>query len=128
MEEKKPGRPTVMTPEVISKLEDSFLYDMTHDEACLRAGISRSTLGLYLSENPEWRERVELLRNQPFTRARIAWINSFSDESKPNVDAAIKYLERKKKDEFSPRSEVTGKDGEGIEFGVVILPQKNPKS
>lgn len=95
-----------MTSEIITKLENAFSYDMSHEEACLQAGIARATLSNYLSKNPKFRERIELLRNQPFVYARKAWIDSFKDEKKPDVEAAIKYMERKKKDEFSLRQEV----------------------
>lgn len=37
------GRPTVMTPEVVLKLEEAFKVDATDEKACALAGIGEST-------------------------------------------------------------------------------------
>ena len=44
MSKNKGGRPTVMTEDVIRKLEDAFAHDLSDTEACLYAGIGRTTL------------------------------------------------------------------------------------
>lgn len=105
------GRPTVMTEEVIRKLEDGFLKGMTDREACLYADISSSTFYKFCQENPDFSERKEELRDNVKMRARINVAEAIVGGDKP---LSQWYLERKAKDEFSGRTETTGKDGEPL--------------
>jgi hypothetical protein len=104
------GRPTLLTPETIQKLEEAFALGCTDLEACLYAGISKSTLYNYQEKNPKFVERKEELKETPVLLARTTVINSL----KKNPDMAMKYLERKKKDEFSLRVENTGANGKDL--------------
>lgn len=96
------GRPTVMTTETIRKLEVSFSYDATVEEACLDAGISPNTYYEFLKKHPAFQDRVDALRQAPYLVLRKKVIQ----EGEHNADTALKFLERKKKMEFSTRSEV----------------------
>lgn len=80
-------------------------------EACFVANISPATLYNYQNAHPAFVERKEVLKNNPFYIARRSVVNGMET----NPELAIKYLERKKKDEFSLRSEITGKNGDPIE-------------
>lgn len=95
------GRKSVMTPETIEKLEQAFLYGATDKEACLVADISPAALYQYQEKNPKFTERKALLKEMPVYQAREAVIKAFRRD--PNL--ALKYLERKKKSEFSLRTE-----------------------
>ncbi len=64
------GRPTVMTPEVVCKLEEAFSLGCTDEEACFHAGISRSTLHKYCTETPKFSDRKELLKKAVVFKAR----------------------------------------------------------
>jgi len=108
----KSGRKPVITQAVIEKLEEAFEWGCTDSEACLHAGCGRTTLYDYQAENPEFVERKNLLKEQPVRIARQAVVEALSK----SPDLSLKFLERKKKDEFSLRSEVTGKDGGAVEF------------
>jgi hypothetical protein len=55
------GRPTVMTPEIIAKLEYVFALGGTDKEACLYADIGLETLYNYQRNHPEFAERKALL-------------------------------------------------------------------
>lgn len=96
------GRPTVMTKEVIAKLEEAFSWGCTDREACLWADIGVSTLQLYQDHHPEFIERKEALKETPILRARKSVVDSLPKDSKLSMD----YLSRKRKDEFSTKSEV----------------------
>lgn len=96
------GRPTVMTPIVIAKLEEAFALGCTDLEACLFAGISKDSLYRHQTDNADFCDRKELLKENPILVART----SVLAEMKGNGDLALKYLERKKKDEFSTRAEL----------------------
>ena len=103
---KNVGRPTVMTPEVIGKLEQAFGVGASDREACFHAGIHLDSLYEYIKKHPEFSERKEDLKERLVLVARRTLAGGI------NVDAdlALKFLERKRKDEFSLRSEqvITG--------------------
>jgi len=107
------GRPTVMTPDTVKKLEEAFLLGCTDLEACLVADISKETLYNYQDKNPEFVGRKEKLKLFPIYRARASVMNGIDDP-----DLALKFLERKKKDEFSLRTEndTTIRNPEGESF------------
>lgn len=103
------GRPTVITQEVLRKLEEAFSLGCTDLEACLYANISKSTLYDYQKANPDFLERKEKLKEAPILLARKTVIDSLK-----NPLTAQWYLERKKKDEFATRVENTGRNGEPL--------------
>ena len=105
------GRPSVMTPAVIKKLEEAFSMDCSDLEACLHAGISAPPLYAYQKANPDFVNRKNLLKQSTILLARNAVIKGIPN----NPEFALKYLERKKKDEFSLRQELTGRDGGAME-------------
>lgn len=99
--ESNAGRPSVMTSEVINKLEQAFMMGCSDKEACLYANISPATLYNYQQEVPEFLERKELLKESCILLARQEVIKGL----KNNPDHALRFLERKKKDEFGLRTE-----------------------
>jgi len=119
------GRPTIMTPEVIDKLEEVFALGGSDAEACLWADIATDTLYKYQRENPEFIKRKESLKETPILRARRTVVNALEKDS----DMAMRYLERKRKDEFSPRTNVSlGADKDSIsELTEFFRAMANPK-
>lgn len=95
------GRPTVLTPDVIRKLEEAYALDCSDGEACLYANISRSTLYELQKENPEFSNRKALLKKKPFLVARQTMMRGLEED----YEFALKYMERKKKKEFGLRIE-----------------------
>ncbi|MAI17103.1 MAG: hypothetical protein CBC71_06365 [Rhodobacteraceae bacterium TMED111] len=102
----KGGRPTVMTPETVNKLEQAFALGCTDLEACLFAQISKQTLYDYEKKNPKFSDLKVMLKEMPVLKARQAVLNGFDSDSK----LAFDYLKNKKSDEFSTKtkSEVSG--------------------
>ena len=96
------GRDTVMTPEVIGKLEYAFSIGCTDLEACLHADIGKTALYSYQKKNPAFAERKELLKETLVLKSRMV-ISVAID--KGSAGHAAWYLERKRKDEFSTRQE-----------------------
>lgn len=109
------GRPESITPEVLAKLESGFMNGFTDCEACLFADINPSTLYRYIDSHPEFSKRKEQLKKSPLIKAKLNINKALQDKDK---DISKWYLERKAKDEFSTRSEVTGADAEP--FKVVV--------
>lgn len=91
-----------LTPDTIRKLEEAFAIDASVLEACFYADISHDTYYRWIKENPELSDKFERLREKPVLTARQTVVKAISTDS----DMAMKYLERKKKLEFSTRQEV----------------------
>lgn len=104
-----------LTEDTIRKLEEAFSIDASVKEACYYADISADTYYRWIKEYPKLSYKLERLREKPVLKARQTVVKSLD-----NPDYAFKYLERKKKDEFSPRQELTGKDGESIKTSYEI--------
>jgi len=111
---KKRGRPTVVTQLVVGKLEEAFAYDATVEEACFYAGINKDTYYEFIKKEPEFTDRVEELREASILLARRTILKDVSTDS----DKALKYLERKRKGEFSTRQEMAH-SGEVVNKHVV---------
>jgi hypothetical protein len=105
------GAKTKMTDETVEKLKQYFMQGHTKIEACILANIDRGTLHNYCKKYPEFSTLIEELREKPTAIARNIVNKSLQEGDK---DMAKWYLERKKKDEFSTRSETVGKDGGAI--------------
>jgi len=104
------GRPTVMTKDVLDKLEEVFALGGTDEEACLFADISKQTLYDYQKLHPEFVDRKEALKETPILLARRTAIAKLSD----SYVNAMDFLSRKRKKEFSIRTEITGEDGKEL--------------
>ncbi len=96
------GRPTVMTTDIIAKLEEAFLHGASDKEACSFVGIGNTTLYDYCQANPEFSERKEALKDMIKYRARV---NISEAITKGDKTLSQWYLERKVKDEFSQKTE-----------------------
>lgn len=97
------GRPSIIDEIVLQKLEYAFTMDSTDEEACTFADISPATLYNYQKEHPEFLERKKMLKLWPVLKARQTVVKA--------LDTPIHaewYLQRKRKNEFSERSEHIG--------------------
>ena len=110
MTKNKGGRPTKMSKETIAKLEEVFSLGGSDSEACFYANISKQTLYNYQKENPEFVDRKEALKEKPILKARQTVVKALDDPK----DAQW-FLERKRKEEFSLRQELTGAEGESLD-------------
>ena len=86
---------------VVKKLDEAFALGCSDEEACIYADISKQTLYNFQDKNQEFLDRKQLLKSRPVLLARQAVINGFN--SNPNL--ALKFLERRKRDEFDPRAD-----------------------
>lgn len=111
------GRPSIMTSEVINKLEFAFSIGASDTEACYHAGISHQTLWNYQTKNPEFLENKERLKSKTILLSRIVLlegilgkVDDYGNVLVPkSPELALKYLERKRKKEFSTRVETETK-------------------
>jgi len=114
-EKKKNGRPTIMTPEAIKKMEDSFSQGFSISDACIFADISRETFYNYCQATEGFLDKCKALQQRPLLKS-ILVINKALNEG--DVNTAKWYAERKRKEEFSLRSEITGEEGEAIKIKI----------
>lgn len=90
-----------MTPEVLRKLEEAFAIGASDKEACFYADIAPSSLYYYQERHPEFSERKAALKEKPILMARQTIVKNLD-----NPDIAKWLLERKRKQEFSTKTEV----------------------
>jgi len=100
---KNVGRKTIMTPEVISKLEEGYSYSYTDEEACIYADISTQTLYKYQKKNPAFVERKKELQQKPNLSAKKVLASKIESD----INQARWWAE-KKLPEFAPKMKVEG--------------------
>lgn len=116
------GRPTKQTPELVSKLEDIFKNGANIDEACSYAGISRETYYQWLKQSDDFLTKMASAQYYPILVAKNVVISDIVRNK--SIDSAKWYLERKARNEFSQRRELTGKDGESLPTPILAIDTK----
>ncbi len=108
MTKNKGGRKTVMTENVVNKLEQAFEWGCTDSEACVHAGISKQTLYNYGDKNKGFLDRKELLKETPVLKAKEI---QYDELEKKSLSQANKVIDRKEgmkiKNEISGSVEIT---------------------
>lgn len=116
---RKPGRPQAIDADVLRQLRQAFLMGCSDEEACAYASIGARTLYDFQTKFPEFSQYKEEWKRNPILKARATIYSNLHKQS-----TAQWFAERKLKDEFSTRQEMTGKDGEAIPIAVeYIIPQ-----
>lgn len=95
------GRPQKITNQILGKLKEAFLWGCTDLEACFYADIHPDTLYEYQKKNPEYSEQKKCFKSNPILLARKVVVNAL--EGNPML--ALRFLERRKRDEFSLKYE-----------------------
>lgn len=113
------GRKTIMTKDVLQKLEDAFAFTYTDEEACLYAGISPQTLYNYQKRVPKFVERKEALRLKPNLMAKQVLVEGISK----NLDQS-RWWATHKMPEFTPKQKV---EHSGIIEGGMDQMEMSPK-
>ena len=95
------ARPTKRTEALVGKLEYAFALGCSVTESCLYADISRDTYYEWCKTDTKLSDRMEELRESPILIARETVIKGI----RRDPDLALRFLERRKKDEFSTKVE-----------------------
>ena len=103
------GRPTKLNDLVIKKLEEAFSIGASIPEACFYADISVVTYYNWKKENEELFNRFDELKQKPIFKARAEVVKGLEN----NPEFALKYLAKKKRDEFGEKLDITT-DGKAI--------------
>ena len=97
------GRPTVMTESTIAVLKKAFAIGANNVEACASACIAESKFYDYVRANPQFSEAIAWIKQELPLRAK----QELSTHIKAGDKQVVQwYLERKRKDEFSLKTEV----------------------
>ena len=88
---------------VLQKLEQAWAMGCPDVEAAAYADVSHAALSDFLKRNPTIADRKARLLQKPFLAARNAILKKISDG---DGDLALRYMERKKKQEFSTLQQV----------------------
>lgn len=102
------ARPSVMTDEVIRKIEEVAALDGSVGEMAFWADIHPDTIYAHLKEDKEFSDRINALRERPILKARQTITKALDDPHH-----AFKYLEKKRRKEFGNAIDVTS-DGEKL--------------
>lgn len=106
------GRKSLKTPETIDRLIEALATGHTRKDACTLADISDETLSNWMKKDLDFLEAVKkaelVAKDQCIKIVRQAALKSWQ--------AGAWYLERKYRDEFAQRQEVTGRFGGAIEL------------
>lgn len=101
------GRPNKITQDILAKLEDAFMKGHSDEEACLIAEIDPSTLYRYCEKYPNFASKKEVLKKNVTLLARR---NIYEKIKEGDVELSKWYLERRAKDEFSPKQIIDNAD------------------
>lgn len=112
------GRPTIMTPAVVSKLELGFMKGLNVTECCRYAEIGRNCFYEYLEKHPEFKDRIEELQSSPSTRAKLNVVEAIENG---DTDLSKWWLERKNRDEFSTKQDISADVKGDIEISVELV-------
>lgn len=109
------GRPTVLSEEVRNKLLTALGMGAFREVACRLAGIHPSTLCRWMQREDE--PYVSFARQVEETEASVEVRASavLLDGASADPILAMKWLERRHKDRWAARTEVTGKEGGALQ-------------
>jgi hypothetical protein len=96
------GRPSKLTPEIVTKLVAAFSMGYNDSQACLYSGVSRNTFYSWMLENVEFRDRIRRARIEPNIKAREVVVNALNNG---DLGAAKWWLEKKSGGEFSGKQD-----------------------
>ena len=102
------GRPVSITKEVETKLEDAFRSDFTNEEACRSVDISEKTFYRKCKANESFDRKMRAAKDYAAIKAKKNVINGIHEGDKNDSKW---YLERRRKKDWSTRTEFTGEDG-----------------
>lgn len=96
-------------------LRPYFQLGMSVNKACESAGIPQSTVATWVSNDDELRLKIAVWQREVNNDAYRTWREKINSG---DYQAAKDWLERREKDDFSLRNELTGKDGKDLQ-GII---------
>lgn len=113
------GRPTIMTEQVVAKLEQGFKIGLNITQCCAYANISRDALYDYIKKYPEFGDKIEAWKSNPIAKAKFAVYKGLDD---PKL--ALEYL-KLRDDDFSTKVKQEVNNVNGLTVQVINEGIKN---
>src|SRR5438046_4172454 len=99
---RSPGRPSRLSPEVLTRLFDALQMGNYRNVAAVYAGISEPTFHRWMADpRPEFRE-FRAVVEQAEAEAEVTVVANLVETSKRDYRAAIAWLERRAPDRWRP--------------------------
>lgn len=114
------GRSEALTPDKVQQLKIAFADGLTIDQACTFAKIAKQTYYNHGQRHPGFLDEMSVIRNAVDIHAKKNVVNLIKEG---NYEASKFWLTTKCKDEFSTRTESTGKDGGAIQVETKASPE-----
>ena len=126
--DKKPGRPTKKTPELIGKLLEALSNGVHRKVAATTCGISSRTLELWVQADEELAERIEAVENEVEQKIVGSIVLAAANG---DLKAAQWYLERRYPDRWGRRvvvsAEAPAAEGERPDWGAIMAAARQPR-
>jgi len=104
-------------PEIVEEICGYLKEGLTQKDSATLAGINNDTLHDWINTKSEFSESIKKAQ----VDAKKEMVDIVRKAAKKTWTAAAWWLERKHKDEFSLRQELTGKDGEELKAPIINL-------
>lgn len=98
--------------QIVLDLKACFNRDYTDEQACRSAGINKTTYYDWCNKSNEFYEIMEAAKDNFINKAKGILYDKLEDK---DTDAAKFVLERREKNRYSRRQELTGEDGKDID-------------
>jgi UDP-N-acetylmuramyl tripeptide synthase len=99
LQKQKVGRPSVITEDVVQKLEAALACGYSVNVACYYSGVSRSAFYEHKAMDRAFSDKMRLAEELSTHRARQVILQAID---KGDVKAAMYWLNRKARTEFAP--------------------------
>src|SRR4051812_14349545 len=96
------GRPSILTQDVIRKLEEAFCMDATDGEACAFAGISEASYYHHRKENEDFSDQMDRAKQFPFMLAKKGLLQALKEG---DGNLLLKWLKNRQRDRYHEKVE-----------------------
>ena len=121
---RKIGRPQVLNEDNLRKLMRHLEEDCSIEEASKNVGIAFSVVYDKMRKDKSFSQEIERSKNMVATKAKRNLAKSIK---RGELDTSKWWLERKRKAEYSLRTEVTGTGGQPVQFNVIHWGKQLPE-
>jgi hypothetical protein len=111
------GRKTKRTPEVEKIIIDALSIGLSIEDACDYARITTTTFHAWRNQFPDFSDSCKRAETLLIVRS-AARLSKEVNNQDGDWKSAIEVLKRRRRNEWSDRTEVTGKDGGDISINV----------
>lgn len=108
----------------LPKLERYLILGYSIAKACMLSGLPQQTVSDYYRDSDKFRLAVDSLIHAPNVKARAVWVKKVQEG---DYNASRDWLSAREKEDFSTRTENTGKDGEPLTQPIEIVFMRKPK-